>query len=293
MTISRRRRCGWAKVGLALAFLVLTPPSASASTAEQAEPISRCPEQESVGADSDAPAQDLVKLSRDDPVRVAYDGKRGMTDTSFTVSASRPLQRDADMFAEVESDFERGDGGDTFPLEAITVDASVTRAGNVRVFLCLDADRPEHVESGRYLGAIRLAGSDVEPLAIPVEVSIKDQKWIAAAWIVLGIVFGLGLKTTTDWSTKGTQLSRAALRTFVRQPAPYLALLTGVVGAFISYTQLYEPNPAWGATADHVKLMLAGVAIQVTGMTATDLVSPYVPRRGEASRPAGGRDPGA
>jgi hypothetical protein len=224
-----------------------------------------------------------VSLSRDDPIRVAFDGSRGTTDKTVTVTASPPLAEGADVVAEVESDFERGDGGDTFPLEAISVSARVTRAGNVRIFVCLDADRPERVETGRYLGAIRLVGSDVESLAVPVEVTLKDPPVIAIGWILAGIVFGLALKLATDFNTRGAELSRGTLKGLLRQPAPYLALLTGIVGGFLSYTQLYAGNPAWGTNADHVKLMLAGIAIQVTGMTATDLVSPYAPRRGQAA----------
>jgi hypothetical protein len=148
------------------------------------------------------------------------------------------------------------------------------------VFVCLDSDQPEFVQTGRYLGAIRLIGSNVESLAIPIEVTLKDPAWKAILWIAFGLVFGLGLKTATDFNTKGARLSKVTLEDVVKQPAPYLAILTGVVGGFLSYSELYAGNPAWGTNPDHVKLMLAGVAIQVTGMTASDLISPYTPGRG-------------
>jgi hypothetical protein len=245
-----------------------------------AERQARCPPSQTRSEPSAARDPDVAKLSRDDPIRVAFEGKRGMTDKTVIVGASPPLAADADVFAEIESDFERGDGGDTFPLEAISVSARVTRAGNVRVFVCLDSDQPEFVQTGRYLGAIRLIGSDVESLAIPIEVTLKDPGWKAVLWIAFGLLFGLGLKTATDFNTKGTSLSREALKDFGKQPAPYLAILTGVVGGFLSYSELYAGNPAWGTNPDHVKLMLSAVAVQVTGMTATDLISPYTPGRG-------------
>lgn len=246
------------------------------------EKQSRCPPSQARRAPPASQQSDMAKLSRDDPIRVAFNGKRGMTDKTVTVGASPPLATDADIFAEIESDFERGDGGDTFPLEAISVSARVTRAGNVRVFVCLDSDQPEFVQTGRYLGAIRLIGSNVESLAIPVEVTLKDPGWKAVLWIAFGLLFGLGLKTATDFNTKAASLSKATLKDFVTQPAPYLAILTGIVGGFLSYSQLYAGNPAWGTNPDHVKLMLSGVAIQVTGMTASDLISPYTPGRGQS-----------
>lgn len=212
-----------------------------------------------------------------------------MTDKAVIVMATPGLPRDATVVAEVESDFERGDGGDTFPLEAVAVTARVTAAGNVRLTVCLDSDRPEHVQTGRYLGSIRLIGPDVSATALPVEVTLKDSATAALLWIVLGLVLGLCFKIATDFKAKDQKLSRNAVKDYLTQPAFLLAVLTGVAASFIAYTQLYASNAVWGSTDDHTKLMLAGVAVQVTGMTASDLISPYVPGRGVS----GQADPGA
>jgi hypothetical protein len=207
-----------------------------------------------------------------------------MTDKAVTVVATPPLATTAEVFAEVESDFERGDGGDTFPLEGITVSTDVTRAGNIRLSICLDADRPEYVHTGRYLGSVRLVGSDVESTALPIEVTLKDQRWKVLAWMLAGLIFGLALKAATDFNNAKTTLSSKTLLDYVTQPAFSLAVLTGILGATFAYTQLYDANPAWGTNADHVKVLLAGVALQVTGMTASDLISPYDPGRGRGGK---------
>ena len=78
------------------------------------------------------------------------------------------------------------------------------------------------------------------------------------------------------------------MKDHVTQPAFLVAVLTGVAASFIAYTQLYASNAVWGSTDDHTKLMLAGVAVQVTGMTASDLISPYVPGRGMSGRSESG-----
>ena len=270
----------WAKLSLAAA-LSLAFGAAFAAPALAAPEASRCgqtPQSPTPGAD-DSPRSELT---RDDPIRVAFDGHRGRTDRAVTVTAMPPLRATAMVVAEVESDFERGDGGDTFPLEGTSVAASVTTGGNIRLVVCLDADRPEHVEPGRYLGSIRLSGSEVSPTALPIEVTLKDPGAVALAWIVLGLVLGIAFKTATDFNANAKKLEWEGLKDYLTQPAFLLAVLTGIAAGFITYTQLYAASAIWGTTDDHVKLMLAGVAVQVTGMTASDLVSPYEPGRGIA-----------
>jgi hypothetical protein len=99
-----------------------------------------------------------------------------------------------------------------------------------------------------------------------------------------GLILGLAIKSAADLSqsTPG-RLRGQVVKDHVFRPAFVLSLLVGAVGVLVTYDQLYDANPVWGQTADHVKIFAAGVTLQVTGMTVLDLLRPIA----GAARPGG------
>jgi len=233
-------------------------------------------------------------------VRFAFDGERDRSDRTIGIDASPKLPANATVFAEVSGDLERSDGGDTFPVEAIVVQTTTTRSRDVRLQICLDPQRPENVEPGRYVGSVKLTGEQIEPTAITVEATLRRRSLTAIVVLITGIVLGLLMKAFGD-----KQLAEAAVRDaratvkpagesvpadssvkkkkleFWRSYASggqfVTGLVLGLILAALAYAQIYATDPDWGTPLDIVTLGLAGVAAVVSGKTVVDVVAPFVP----------------
>lgn len=217
------------------------------------------------------------QLTRDEPIRFNFEGRRSTSDRTEVVQASPPLDPGSNVFTEVESDLNREDGGDSFPVEGVSVIPQVTTSGDVQLKVCLDPE-VEHVEPGRYVGAIQLRGADVKGTAIPLEATLSARREIPFACILAGLVIGVLLKALADLQRGNREGDgeQPSLRDYVRRPAFWTALVLGLLGGVISYFAIYATDDTWGTTTlDYVKLLAAGVSIQVTGMTAVDIVSPF------------------
>jgi hypothetical protein len=215
-------------------------------------------------------------LTRDEPIHLEFDGKRGISDRAEVVQASPALSPDALIVAEVESDLERTDRGDSFPLEGVSVVSRVMPSGDLQLRVCLDTSK-EHVEPGRYAGAIQITGSEIQGTAIPLEATLSAEPWIALLCILSGLIVGLLLKALADLEKEeNTKVDWPSLQRYIRRPAFVTAVVLGLLGAAISYFAVYGTNDTWGTTSlDYVRLVAVGVFGQVTGMTAVDVVSPF------------------
>lgn len=249
---------------------VVAPPSALG-----ADRPPRCPEPAPLPESSiDAPSQ-TVQILRPAQIEIEFAGRRGTTDRSISIETSADLEPGAIVVAEVRGDLQAvGRSRDTFPAEGIIAQPVRSPSGALTLDLCLDPRRPEDVRPGHYFGEIRLSGS-VERKTILLEVMVRDPAWVAIAWAVAGLIFGLALKTAADLTQASPErLDRAALLAHMRRPSFATAVLVGAVGVLVTYDQLYDASPVWGQTADHVKIFAAGVTLQVTGMTVVDLLRP-------------------
>lgn len=196
-----------------------------------------------------------------------------------------PLKSTQILIVELGGDLERTDSA-TFPANQISLVTHVTRLGQVSLEVCLDPSQPSSVSPGRYVGAITLGGSGIAPTAFPVEVTVQAGECRAILFILLGTIFGLIAKMLIDIAKAPPTVSRASLKDYLGQGVFLMALLTAAVGGVVNYLALYEPNPTWGSSFDEIKIFVAGVVLQTTGTTLTDLVQPYVPHLpGNASRP--------
>jgi hypothetical protein len=181
------------------------------------------------------------------------------------------------VFADVESDLSRADGKDSFPVEDVSVIPRVMSSGDVQLKVCLDPE-VEHVEPGRYVGAIQLRGPDVKGTAIPLAATLSAPREIPIACIFAGLIIGVLLKALADLQTENRESNgkRPSLRDYHRRPAFWTALLVGLLGGVSSYFAVYGTDDTWGTTTlDYVKLLAAGVSVQVTGMTAVDVIAPF------------------
>lgn len=212
------------------------------------------------------------------PVRFDFDNHRGTSDHTISLRASPALERGAEIAAEVEGDLYRADGGDTFPAEAVVVSPPrVAQSGGfVRVPICLDST-VENVDEGRYIGTVQLTGALIEPTAIPLEATLRAPRRSAIAAIVFGLALGLLLKVGGDLKREGDDgpSLRTSVARYVKRVEFVYAFLVGVLVGVISYVQLYEASDVWGTGPDWLKLTMVGVAAQVTGMTALDIVKPF------------------
>jgi hypothetical protein len=185
------------------------------------------------------------------------------------------LKSSQTIVAELNGDLERTDAS-TFPANQIAVIPTVTRLGEISLQVCLDPHTPSAVGPGRYVGAITLGGPNIEPTALPLEVTVQASAKTALLWIGLGVTLGLISKMLLDITKDPKkELGWKALGEYVHEPVFGLALLTGIVGALVNFLALYEPNPTWGSSFDEVKIFVAGVVLQTTGTTLTDVIMPY------------------
>jgi hypothetical protein len=204
-------------------------------------------------------------------------GSDSRSQTRTLAIVSPPLSKGRKVLAEIDGDLEDADSS-TFAANQTSVSPTVTALGNIELKVCLDPEIPENVGAGRYLGAISIGGPGIETTSFPLEVTVQASGLIAAIWIGLGTLLGIVLKMFTDLrKTVGVTVSRADLKKYREQGVLYVALVTGLVSGIVDFLGLYEPNPAWGSSLDEVKIFVAAVTLQATGMTLTDVVKPFKP----------------
>jgi uncharacterized membrane protein YeaQ/YmgE (transglycosylase-associated protein family) len=217
----------------------------------------------------------LVRLTSR-TLKVSLGSDSGPQVRTFAIQTP-PLKSTQKLFVEPEGDLERSDAA-TFPADQINVAHHVTPLGHIVIEVCLDPQIPRGVAPGRYLGAIGVGGPGIETTAFPLEVTVQGAESEAIIWIVLGTVIGLVAKMLIDIAkAPNTAVSWATVWGYVRQGVFLVAIVTAIVGAIVNFLALYEPDPTWGSSFDEIKIFVAGVVLQTTGTTLTDLVKKYEP----------------
>jgi len=123
---------------------------------------------------------------------------------SVAIIASHAIPAADQLGASVLGDFVRDDSAARIPASAMQV--SVTRdktdPTNESFVLTLTPDL-SGVDPGKYSGSIRVAGTGVNPLVVPVTMSIQGGSWFGAlALLLFGLLVGWVLKWYTDAGSK-------------------------------------------------------------------------------------------
>jgi hypothetical protein len=224
------------------------------------------------------------------PIHIAFKGGHEITDRVFVLVATPPLTASASgpMLVEVEGDLQEENGDDTFPAEGISTNATTTQLGNIELDICADRNRPEHVQPGRYTGAITLRGSNFVSTTLAIDITVQGSQWWAIGLLLFGVVLGVALKLLPnllpdDAAMTGSAADPQRRRAFLVGSSA-IVILAGV-SAVASYYLLYASNATWGASPqDKLKLILAGVTLQVTGMTTADIIGDVASRSRRSER---------
>ena len=275
--VRRTLKLIWTVAILGLALV----PAASAQTGTRCEFKPTPPPPAATGKPSAQPSRLQEKA-----VRFTRGGKRGYSDRSIVFPASPPLAQDADVFAEVTGDLDKADASDSFDEEGIVVQRSITQAGDLKLKVCIDPEKPEHVAAGRYVGTIRISGRDVQPTGMSLEVTLRRSTLLAVLLLVGGALFGIVAKAFGDRQSTEKTLAAApdsaglhfTWREYLKSAGFIGGVLGGLALCVVAYVQIYDADPDWGTGLDMVTLALAAAAAMVSGRTVADVVAPYVPK---------------
>lgn len=196
---------------------------------------------------------------------------------SFNVNTP-PLKSGQRVIAQLDGDLERSDSS-TLPVGQVSVTPTVTELGDIALQVCLDPDRPQGVAPGRYVGAISIGGAGIETTSFPLEATVQASGLTAIVWIFLGTALGLVLKMLADLQkAPNVPVDLKHVWSYVKQGVFLFAIVSGAVAGIVDFLGLYEPNPAWGSSLDEIKVFVAAIALQTTGMTISDVIKPYIPK---------------
>jgi hypothetical protein len=270
-------RGAWARRRSSRIWIIGAGVIASLAVAARAQAVeSRCTPtpRAALAAPTKAKVTPIKPTSRTLKVNLGSDAK---AQTRVFSIVSPPLSKGRTILAEVDGDLERADSA-TFSAGQTAVAPGVTALGDIVLGICLDPTLPESVGPGRYLGAISIGGPGIETTSFPLEVTRQASGWTAVLWIALGTLLGIVLKMFIDLRrAANVTVSKDAVNKYVEQGVLYVAILTGVVAGVVDFLGLYEPNLAWGSPLDEVKVFVAAVALQTTGMTLADVIKPFKP----------------
>jgi hypothetical protein len=138
------------------------------------------------------------------------------------------------------------------PFALITTARVANDGRSVLVEAC--TERPDRdSKAGRYKGRVRVAGAGVEPVDLPVEITIRagvrSTLWLAIAAAALGVALThVGTPIQPNVTTK--------------KVATAIGILAGIVAGLAAAYLAYDADPTWGAerAQDTVTLFLAAVA---------------------------------
>lgn len=227
-------------------------------------------------------AADQVKLSAKTQ-QFTFGEDRDEMARTIVLAAEPDLPAGAKLVAEPAGDLEAEGGGDSFPLQDVTSKAVVNGFGDVLLTVCLDA---KDVGRGRYVGSVQVGGVNVTTASVALEATLRDSFLLALILALFGMIIGLGAKVLADLTKDPeAEVKRAWIAQYVRRGAFAVAALLGLLGVVVSLWKIYDLDPTWGSSEDLVKIVLAGVALQVTGGTFVDFVKPFTAKPLEDKSP--------
>ena len=204
--------------------------------------------------------------------QIPFGSGRGSEQRTYVIGAEPDLDPSASVLAEASGDLETSDG-EAIPQELVETSATVSKFGDVRLHVCVDAS---DADRGRYVGAIQVGGAGIQTGSQPLEVTLREPLWLAIVLALAGMLVGLLLKGLADLSKDAeAKVQWKWIGPYVGRPAFWSGVLLGAVFIGLSLWQLYDLNPTWGSAMDLFKIFAAGIALQVTGTTAVDVVKPF------------------
>lgn len=240
---------------------------------------------------------------------------------SISLIPSQPVPQGTVLRAGVEGDLVRADRAAIFSQEQVVPRLDVAPDGNqITLVVCFAGSSPHQVDPGKYEGAIRIRGSVIEPVSIPVLATVRyPNGWIA--WIVAFLSVGLGLlakglgeigarreEATVDRSsvrhlTREQRIGKRRtllqeLADYFREPLTVVSAILGFGLAAYAVFTLYLANPTFGGPQDWVTLSTFCFLSLVGGFTIAEFAAAIgqtaPPRRtGPASRqPQRAEEPG-
>ncbi|HEX2031741.1 MAG TPA: hypothetical protein VHL78_10115 [Actinomycetota bacterium] len=160
--------------------------------------------------------------------------------------------------------------------------ASVNRLGQVTLSVCTDP-RALEIDPGEYRGTVTISGRGVEPLTLPVTVTIQYPYWpllffpfLFGVLLFAPIVVWLGGEPSEI--PRIPALSRRGrgadwdLRGWARETV--FPLVTGGIAAFGAFFATYWRDPAWGAEAPEqwIALFAAMFTAATAGIAGSGVV---------------------
>src|SRR5437763_6673783 len=234
-----------------------------------------------------------VKLSAV-KTRIPLSTKRGARTKDISIdTTSGQLTPGEQVLALFKGPLDNGDGGiDRSQLSAV---ATVNALNQLSVAVCVDTEQPTGIGAGVYDGSLVVGGPGIETTAIPVTVTLKSSWLTALVFSLIGLVLGLVLKMFSDLR-KDPNTTVRDVGEYVGTTTFFSAICVGIVVVLYSLLVIYQRSASWGTGEDEFKLIATGIAVQITGMTITDFITPFVPKPGAAQggappAPAAGGEP--
>jgi hypothetical protein len=290
-----KTRHTWSWRWLLFVPVLLTVAFGARQAMAQEEQASRCPGATEAPPPTVRPAGELSRL-QERSVQFAFGGGRNLSDRTVGIDANPALTAQSTIFAELAGDLERGDGGDSFPVEGIVVRTVTTPSGNLRLTTCLDPSQPESVEPGRYVGTVKLTGPQIQPTAITLEATLRRSELFAVIVLLAGLAIGFVVKGLGDKKAaqQTVEAAAATMRAagaenvpspklpkfwgdYVKSGAFWSSVVAAALAAVLAFSQIYMSDPDWGTFLDVITLGFAGIASVVSGKAVVDVVAPYVP----------------
>jgi hypothetical protein len=163
-------------------------------------------------------------------------------------------------------------------LQPTAIAARAPDGRSVQVTLCARRLAPDlkfwRESPGRYTGTLRVAGQRASGAEIPVELTIRAQRYLVALTALLASLLGAGVAA---WNARPAQVDSDAVRDagrryrfadFVLLIAPFVGgLIAGLLAAFT----IYADDPTFGSNlgSDGPKLITAAFAAAAVGLTVT------------------------
>lgn len=170
------------------------------------------------------PSADLIRLTPSAEVmKLDFRDVRTVQTRNITLEASRPLPAALDLAATLNGDL-LAEGTESIPMDQVTTTASPSEVDPRIVILNVSVD-PEGGETdsgwqkvfgapgarleGQFSGLVRVSGDGLEPLSIPLSVTLRSgPSWQAFAMVILGLTVGALFKWNAEVGGKLLLASR-------------------------------------------------------------------------------------